>query len=224
MNTSPRQTNGNGLSRFRRNHRWAGATLAVFVLFLSLTGIAVNHSSDLGLDRRYVTWNWLLDAYGMGMPESYAGRVVTGPLVVVGDGRRVHVLLASGDLVESIDLVGQLSGAIERVGLADGRVIVAGGGSLLRSDADVTEFEIWTDGQPSEIDWSAAVRPDAPGLEALEAAWRGRGVTVERVLLDLHSGRIFKLPGRVLLDIIAIGLILLSISGLVLARRRSNGR
>lgn len=195
----------------------------MFVLFLSLTGIAVNHASDLGLDRKYVTWNWLLDAYGMGMPESYAGRVEIDPLVVVGDGGRVHVLLASGELVESIDLAGQLSGLIERIGVADGRVIVAAGGNLLRSDADVTEFESWSGGQVSDVSWSAAVSTDMPGLEVLEAAWRGRGLTVERVLLDLHSGRIFKLPGRLLLDIIAVGLILLSLSGLVLAKRRTNG-
>ena len=68
MNTSRQRINGNGHSRFRRNHRFAGGTLVAFVLFLSLTGIALNHSTDLGLDRRYVTWNWLLDAYGMGLP------------------------------------------------------------------------------------------------------------------------------------------------------------
>ena len=195
-----------------------------FVLFLSLTGITLNHSTDLGLDRKYVTWNWLLDAYGMALPESYAGMVTIDPLVVVGDGRRVHVLLSSGELVESIDLVSQLPGRIERVGLADGRAILQSGGGLLRSDADLTEFAEWTDGDAAEVSWSRAAAVDTPGLEALEAAWRGSGLTIERVLLDLHSGRLFSLPGRLLLDIVGIGLILLSISGLVLARRRNNGR
>ena len=221
MNTSPQRINGNGRSRFRRNHRWAGVTLAAFVLFLSLTGIAVNHSSDLGLDRKYVTWNWLLDAYGMGLPESYAGMVQIDPLVVVGDGQRVHLLLKSGELVESIDLASQLPGGIERIGLAGDRAVLQGSSGLLRSDADMAEFIAWTGGDAEEVSWSGEVDPATPGLEALAAAWRGQGVTVERVLLDLHSGRIFKLPGRILLDIIAIGLILLSISGLVLARRRN---
>ena len=224
MNTSRQRINGNGRSQFRRNHRWAGGTLVAFVLFLSITGIALNHSNDLGLDRKYVTWNWLLDAYGMGLPESYAGMAVLEPLVLVGDGRRVHILLSTGELVESIDLAAYLPDRIERVGTAGGRAILQSGDSLFRSDADLTEFASWLDGDEGQVNWSAKVIPDTPGLEALEATWRGQGLTVERVLLDLHSGRLFRIPGRVLLDIIAVGLILLSISGLVLARRRNNGR
>jgi hypothetical protein len=224
MNTSRQRINGNGRSRFRRNHRWAGATLVAFVLFLSLTGIALNHSTDLGLDRRYVTWNWLLEAYGMGLPESYAGMVTLDPLVVVGDGQRVHVLLTSGELVESIDLGMQLPGGIDRVGVVGDRAILQSGGNVLRSDADLTEFHAWADSDAADVTWSDEVAPDTAGLEALEATWRGHGLTVERVLLDLHSGRLFRIPGRLLLDIVAIGLILLSISGLILARRPNNGR
>lgn len=220
MNTSRQRINGNGRSRFRRNHRWAGGTLVAFVLFLSLTGIALNHSNDLGLDRKYITWDWLLEAYGMGLPESYAGMVAIDPLVVVGDGRRVHVLLSSGELVETIDLAEQLPGGIDRVGLAGDRAILQSGGNLLRSDANLAEFVSWTGVEANEVNWSDEIAPDTPGLEALEASWRGHGLTVERVLLDLHSGRLFRIPGRLLLDIVAIGLILLSVSGLILARRR----
>lgn len=219
MNTSQRNGNGNG--RFRRNHRWAGTTLVAFVVFLAVTGITLNHSGSLGLDRKYISWSWLLDAYGLDEPAPYAGRVVLDPMVVVADRDRVHVLLTGGELVESLDLGALLPGVIDRVGRAADRAILHSGGNLFRSDADVSVFEPWDGGDESVIEWSGEVQPDAPGLEALDAAWRGQGVTVERVLLDLHSGRIFALPGRLVLDIVGIGLIVLSISGLVLARRRS---
>lgn len=219
-------TNGNRRPPrwFRRGHRWVGVSLLVFVLFLAITGITLNHSADLGLDRRYVSWSWILDAYGMGPPEPYAGKVMLGPLAVVGDGKRVHVLLASGELVESIDLGASLSGSIERVGRLGDRAVLQSGGSLHRSDADVTAFEPWADGAATDVSWSAAVEPDAAGLEALQIAWRGRGVTVERFLLDLHSGRILNFPGTLLMDIVAACMILLGVSGLVLARRRGNGK
>ena len=219
MNTSRRNGNGNG--RFRRNHRWAGTTLVAFVLFLSVTGITLNHSSDLGLDRRYINWSWLLEAYGLEAPAPYAGRVVLDPMVVVGDRDRVHVLLTGGELVESLDLGALLPGVIDRVGRAADRAILHSGGKLFRSDANVSFFELWESADANAIEWSAEVQPDAPGLEVLDAAWRGQGVTVERVLLDLHSGRIFSLSGRLVLDIVGVGLIVLSISGLVLARRRN---
>ena len=208
---------------FRRGHRWVGVSLLVFVLFLAITGITLNHSADLGLDRRYVSWSWLLDAYGMGPPEPYAGKVMLGSLVVVGDGQRAHVLLASGELVESIDLGTSLTGNIERVGHVADRAVLQSGGHLFRSDEDVTVFEPWAGGVATDVSWSAEVEPDDEGLEALRTAWRGRGVTIERFLLDLHSGRILNLPGTLLMDVVAACMILLGISGLVLARRRGNG-
>jgi hypothetical protein len=145
-------------------------------------------------------------------------------LVVVGDGQRAHVLLSSGELVESIDLSAILPGVIERVGRAGDSVVMQGGGRLIRSDAEVSTFHVWDNSFKSEIDWSAEVQPDAKGLEAIESAWRGPGVTVERVLLDLHSGRILSRTGTLLMDIVAVLLIVLSISGLIMSNVRNRRR
>jgi hypothetical protein len=208
----------------RRAHRWAGISLVVFVLFLATTGIVLNHAVDLGLDRKYVRWPWLLDAYGIRMPESYAGMIAVEAFVVVGDGRRVHILLPGGELVESIDLGPVLPGEIERVGQADGRAVLESSGSLFRSDVDVSVFEAWTGGDANAVEWASEVDRNAAGLEVLQSAWRGSGVSIERVLLDLHSGRILPARGRLLLDLVAIGMILLGISGLFLTRgNRRNG-
>lgn len=215
---------GNGVSRqrsrFRRVHRWLGTVLLAFVLVLASTGIALNHTSELGLDRKYISWSWLLDAYGMKAPSPYAGMVSIHSLVVVGDGRRVHVLLDSGELVESIDLSGMLSGDIERIGGADDRAVLQSGDALYRSDPEVTLFEPWAAGTASEVTWSSATDPDAAGLEVLQTAWRGEGLTLERVLLDLHSGRIVATAGVLVMDIVAIGMIVLALSGLFFSLRR----
>ena len=207
-------------SRFRRVHRWLGTVLVAFVLVLATTGIALNHTSALGLDRQYISWSWLLDAYGMKAPSPYVGMVSVQSLVVVGDGRRVHVLLESGELVESIDLSGALPGDIERIGGAGDRAILESGDILYRSDAEVTRFEAWADGNASDVNWSTAIDPETAGLEALQTAWRGEGLTLERVLLDLHSGRIVATAGVVVMDIVAIGMIVLALSGLILSFRR----
>ena len=223
MNTSPAPTNGNNGARrrLRRGHRWVGVSVVVFVLFLAVSGIALNHSVSLGLDRRYVSWSWLLDAYGMEKPAPYSGVVILGPMVVVGDGHRVHVLLASGELVESIDLRALLPEPIERVGRAGDRPVLQSGGLLYRGDAEISVFEPWDNGSENTISWSTEVQPDAAGLESLGAAWRGRGLTVERLLLDLHSGRILGRAGPLLMDLVAVFLIVLSLSGLILSKVRN---
>ena len=53
----------------RRLHRSFGAGAAIFVLFMVLSGIAINHSNDLGLDQRPVVQTLLLDWYGLDKPK-----------------------------------------------------------------------------------------------------------------------------------------------------------
>ena len=246
---------GNGtarkLQKFRRGHRWLGKTLMVFIVFLALTGIVLNHGDGLGLDQRYVSWSWVLDAYGLDVPEPAAsfaageqrvtlvgerlfldgaeideplqalsGAVAVGPVLAIAGESRVLVLLTTGELVEAMDLDAVLPGPIERVGGTGERVVLASDGVLYRSDADVAFFEAWGGGDDDSIKWSQATAPGEEELALIDTAYRGRGVTVERLLLDLHSGRLFGLLGKVFLDLIAIILIVLSLSGLMLAKLR----
>jgi uncharacterized iron-regulated membrane protein len=51
---------------------------------------------------------------------------------------------------------------------------------------------------------------------------RGKGINLEKLVLDLHTGNIFGLPGKALSDISAIAIIFLTLSGLynIWARKR----
>jgi len=253
MNTSSTPTNGNKRPRrwLRRSHRWVGLSLVLFILFLSMSGIALNHSGGLELDRRYVSWSWLLDAYGLQVPNasmsfvdsghratqlgerlfldgqdigqsdsSLTGIAALGSLVVIGGEQRVYLLTAKGEFVEAIDPGSEPNGRIERVGRSGNRAVLQISGKQYRSDADIAEFEEWHDDTPGY--WSVASAPDALETALLETAWRGRGVTVERLLLDLHSGRIFGGAGTLFMDLVAAFLIVLSLSGLILSRRRAS--
>lgn len=231
----------------RRGHRWLGVVLVLFVLLLSVTGIALNHASDWGLDRRYLAWTWLLDAYGIEAPPPTAsfadggyratllgerlyfdGREVAedvsglsgiatlDPLVLVGSERMVYVITTAGDLVQAIDAGIELPGPIERVGRAGDRVLLQSAGRLFRSDPEITGFETWNGELLDDLRWSAATPPEAAQLAAIQASYRGRGLTVERVLADLHSGRIFASTGTAIMDLVAVCMIVLSISGLLM--------
>ena len=54
----------------RRLHRSFGAGAALFVILMVASGIAINHSNDLGLDQQPVTQPLLLNWYGIGEPQS----------------------------------------------------------------------------------------------------------------------------------------------------------
>ena len=254
MSMSPNPSNGNGNLRqfFRRGHRWLGVFVAVFVLLLALTGIALNHAVGLKLDQRHVSWPWLLDMYGIRMPEpttsfvdgsfratqvgdrlfinardtgqavdGLSGIVALDPLLLVADARTALVFTTGGERVEAFDLGSKLQGPIVRVGRDGGRAAILSDGELYLSDPEVTVFERATATARADVHWSTESALSVDDIAALEAAYRGQGIALERVLLDLHSGRIFGATGTLFMDIVAVGLILLGLSGLDLFRRRN---
>ncbi|HSM29195.1 MAG TPA: PepSY domain-containing protein [Woeseiaceae bacterium] len=241
----------------RRGHRWLGVVLVFFVLLLAISGIALNHAEAWGLDRRYLGWSWLLDAYGIEAPppsasfadgghratllgghlyfdgvdiardvEALSGLAVLDPLALVATSDRAFILTTSGKLVQSIDVAAELPSAVARVGRAGGVAVMESGGRLYRSDPEITVFEPWEAAPQERIWWSSATSPGAADLEVLQRLYRGRGLTVERVLADLHSGRILAIFGTLLMDLVAVCMIVLSLSGLIMwiqHSRRENG-
>jgi hypothetical protein len=254
MTISRPKVNGSARLRLwlRRFHRWLGVALVFFVLLLAVSGIALNHAEDWGLDRRYLGWSWLLDAYGIEAPPPSAsfadgshratllgghlyfngadvaqdvaalsGLAVLDPLVLVGSSDRAYILTTAGEFVQSIDLAAELPAAAARIGSMDGVAVIESGGSLYRSDPDITIFEPWDEGPHDDVQWSSETQPDAAELEALQNLYRGRGLTVERVLADLHSGRILAVAGPLLMDLVAVFMIILSVSGLIMWRQQA---
>jgi hypothetical protein len=244
MAISENRTNGNG-SLLRRVHRWLGVVLAMFILMLSITGIALNHSDGWNLDSNYVSSNWLLDAYGVRAPsvtasfihgnrratllgkrlylddreiaddaESLTGIVVLDKHLVVTTRNRAFVLTRDGERVEQMDLSAVLPGTIERTGSSGPLAALSSGGLVYVSDADVSGFERSTD--IADITWAESSAVPEALLDSIQARYRGRGLSIERVIADIHSGRIITITGPYLMDVVAMLLIILSITGVVM--------
>jgi len=237
--------------KLRVLHRWLGICAAAFLLLLGVTGIALNHSSALGLDSRRISSAWLLDWYGIRAPEpGLAFR--TGDRWVSSAGGRLYLDGAEiagaglGTLVSAIEYDGTFVAASE-----DQLVIVSAGADVIdRIDvsrllpgpvralaADDSGLWLRIDGQAFVLDpislqlgtataatpVPAWVEPGAlpEELEAgIAAAWRGQGLSPERVIMDLHSGRLFGLGGVATMDLAAIAMGFLAISGALIWFRR----
>jgi hypothetical protein len=224
-----------------------GLVAVLFVLVLSVTGVALNHSSDWQLDRRYIDWPWLSTTLGVSVPEPAAsfadrghrvtllgrrayfdstdipreldslnGLVTLDQFAVVATRAAVLLLTLEGELVEYIDLTSDLPGTIERLGLVNERPVLEAAGVYFIGDADVTGFEQWSQQDPGDVAWSTASDPTPAEFAVIADRYRGRGLTIERLLIEIHSGRIVGAAGPLLLDVVAAVLIVLSISGLVI--------
>ena len=49
-------------------HRYVGVTAALFVVLLSITGLALNHTDELELDKRHIENTVILDLYNIRAP------------------------------------------------------------------------------------------------------------------------------------------------------------
>lgn len=244
----------NGRSAWFRVHRVLGITSALFVLLLAVTGIALNHTDALGLDERHADAAWLLDWYGIQGPgdvvsypvdghaltrmgdrlwfdgrpvlddvAGFHGAVASGRFMFAALGDGIALFTRDGRLVERVGAEAGVPAGIERIGtLDDGRVAVATRGATLAADGALAH---WRPAAAASVDWARRAEPPPAIREDLERAWRGQGVSVERLMLDLHSGRLLGAFGTWLMDAMALAFMALAVSGLWLwVRRRGNQR
>ena len=244
-------------------HRSLGALAAVFVIFMVLSGLAINHSAGLNLGERTVSTSFLLDHYGLEAPQnirsfsvgddwlSFAGSQVylnqnnvsslghgigavsNGFIIVVAGTDELLLLDHQGTLIERISWQLPLTGSdaysgaasIESIGLfAGNRVIVKSAGKRWLADEELLD---WQNAEQlnAEISWAApAVTPETL-RSAIISGYRGEGLSMERLLLDFHSGRVFGPIGILVYDLLALIIGGLAISGLVFwVQGRRNGR
>ncbi len=224
-------------------HRYVGVTAALFVLILSTTGVALNHTETLQLDERFVTTGTLLDWYNIQPPKgppsfriqsdwvsqwdtrlflnenllgefpgALLGATRVDDIIIVAVPGRLMLFTPAGELIE--ELVGRqgVPAGMRRIGLlADGRVATRGAHGIYMADANFLTWEE-TD-QAVDVSWSS---PQAlPGEIYIKVArqYRAHVLPLERVILDLHSGRIAGTAGVFIMDAAALLLIFLALSG-----------
>jgi len=239
----------------RRLHRSIGVAAALFVLFMVLSGIVINHSNGLGLDRKHVSQPFLLDWYGLGAPDSLisfdcgdtwlsfagsqlyldekpvaaigkgVGAVTSGELLIAAGSDELLLLDHDGNLVERQPWSSVDAATIQSIGLdANDGVLVKSGGRIWSADAELLSWQLSVQAT-ADTRWATpAPAPDAL-RQTIAQSYRGQGPSVEQVLLDLHSGRIFGPAGVIVYDLLALALGFLAFSGFVLwLRSRRNGK
>lgn len=231
-------------------HRWMGVVSALFLAVLSVTGLLLNHTGRLGLDGIEIRNPWILARYGMEGGDSvetyrirdtdtlshladtlyYNQRPVARakrPIGIHASDRLTAVatedsliyLSPSGELIEAVGAEMLPFGEIRALGSgAEGPVFSTDAG-LFTVDPDWIEFRPYEGGYT--VDALPEAELNAEQTAALLEAFQGGGVSLYRVLLDLHAGRLFGWGGRTLMDLTAIAILLLIASGLAGWLRKS---
>jgi hypothetical protein len=162
--------------------------------------------------------------------EGLVGAARVGSSIVAAFDRDLILFEADGRLFERLGTAdGVPAAGIQAVGVdGEGRLMLRAGGGQYTFDLEALD---WREaGAGNEVTW--AVAGEAPGQwrEAMLVAYRGEGLTLERVLLDLHSGRIAGRYGVYVVDGVALVFLALAMSGFwmwlrgrLTTRRRRSG-
>lgn len=234
----------------RLGHRQIGVFVYPLVILLASTGLLLSHSDALSLDQRLVRFEPLFAWYGISPPrqsssfhtgESWVIELerdlfVDGVPLVQAEGPLVgavelppYLVLATPEAlfivqtqagVELVDRIGgnMLPGAIVRLAtISDGTLAIETDRGMFAADDALLGFEKV---DSADLVWSTMATPPQDVYDEALLAYRGEGLPLSRVLLDLHSGRIFGHFGPWLMDAAALMLLFLSVSG-ALQRRRS---
>src|SRR3990167_7709910 len=222
-------------------HRRIGAVVALLVIFLAATGVLINHSQDMGWHRTPVYSATLAKLYQIPLAKLEQGFAL-GPQWIVQRGGQVLldqqavaecsagltgatlyqnlIAVLCGDEVLLLDMQGQLVETLR--GLPQpGRALALQDNALrVRSDSAIFGFDdatgTWQAITPAHTpQWILPQPLPTPSRTALNADNPVPGLTRERALLDLHSGRLFGTAGVLVVDAVGVLICLLAFSGLL---------
>ena len=155
---------------------------------------------------------------------SLAGAVAlsskTAPLMVVACGQELLLFSPTFQLIEKVGAAFGLPLEVQRIGLVDNELLVDTSSGLFFADLHTLTWTAIEEGEmPRSSQWSeSALTPETLKQELAKSIDR-EDITYERLLLDIHSGRIFGEWGTYLVDAMALLFMLLAISGLILWRK-----
>ena len=229
-------------------HRRIGLAAFILVIILAITGIMLNHTEELKLDESYVESSLLLGWYGLDpegeaisydigehvisvldhlvffnsypvtkTEQTFHGAVKAEQLIVLAFDTELVLLTHEGELVERMP-TGHSFSNIQRIGIKYKRPVIETSDPLYyMADEHILDWDVITN---EDIAWAQKTTLNQTKMTVLLESFRGRGLTRERVVLDLHSGRFFGEYGTYVMDAAAVALLWLSCSGLWVWWRR----
>jgi hypothetical protein len=235
------------MSNLHKFHRYTGVGSAILVLILSITGLLLN-STDLELDQRFISNSWLLKQYSLGefpvqsyaasdtivsksgrylylnneavseMNESLVGSIALQQDILIALPNSLLLISKEGEV---IDQLFDYSGLPERPQalMVDtlGLVLLKGQNAVWQSDSNLSA---WQQISRKNISWPDAIETPSVLSKEIQRHARTHEISLERMLLDLHSGRLFGKIGETLMSLSAVALIFLALSGVYVWSRR----
>lgn len=227
-----------------RTHRFVALVAVVFLIIVTLSGLLLNHADALGMSSRGAAF--LATAYGIEPPPvdaAYeAGEIVfstaantlyangnavtpvSGPIrgaapdgngdIVIATPAELILTTGAATLIERANV--DAGAPILRAGKLGNRFVVATEGQYFVVDPATLSLATNDPIDPAGVTWATPVVLDADQQRRISKHSLGAALHWERVMTDLHSGRILPVVGRYIVDLAALCLLYLSVTGTII--------
>lgn len=234
-------------------HRKIGISIAIVVIFLSLTGLLLNHTETLNLAQININQSLILkryhiqtdrdiqyfseqdfkvalvdqDLYINQLSMDIEGKKLRGIghynqdfLVLIDD--QLLIFNQALELLESVSVDDGLPNNIVKMAVQDQQLYLANHQNVYQFYMDSLEVERIQ--SKKRIHWSKPTPIPEKLINDFSNQTDAKGLPLERIILDLHSGRFFGQIGVYIVDFIALLMIFLSISGVYMWSQRLKKR
>jgi len=144
------------------------------------------------------------------------GMALLNDMVAIALGNDILLIDSEGEVIELMQSASH--SPVVKMGLLENQIFLLDQkGNFYLSDNQLTRWYKQTDEFPQDYTALLSVKTElsAQQILKLKKTYRGQGLTLERVILDLHSGRIFNDTwGIYIMDLSAVAMMLLGISGI----------
>ena len=145
------------------------------------------------------------------LEQTMHGAIAGEQFIVVALDSEILLLSFDGEFIERVSTSISFTD-IQRLGIKYNRPVIETSDPLYyMADEHILDWDVIIN---EGIEWTSPYTLSESERESLLVAYRGNGLKLERVILDLHSGRIFGQYGVYVMDAAAIALLWLSLSGL----------
>lgn len=148
------------------------------------------------------------------------GAIESNGMLVVAVDSSLLLFTADSALIDRLTASGGLPDEILRLGVtADGELVIDTGTRILQAEAGLMRWAPRHE-QTNDLKWSEPAQLNENERSSLAAHYRGEILPYERVLLDVHSGRIFGRYGPWVMDAAALLMMFLAVTGVVMWLKR----
>ncbi len=152
--------------------------------------------------------------------ERFYGAIAKEDLTIVAVDHDLLLLSAQGEYLERLSKGDGAPGEVERLGVnLQAQLIASTETGMYRTDSQLLDWQPWP-GDPASVAWSNPQQHSGGDISVIQSDYLGRIVPWERVMLDLHSGRLFGSFGAWLMDAAAVLMLFLAGSGVFIWWKR----